>query len=202
MLLLTVCFTINCYSGPGGDLHPQVGEGYTVGEKNGLRAAQIVFGETTVWVDGGWNEYQISNGYTIENNSAVPFTLDFEQVKVEVQREESAGTTIIKITDLSNYDTKAFDDVKNVKKIYEYSDSSGNNSNYNGKPGYFGTKKVSCPPKKKCIFSIIASSGANLNRDKSIEITLPAMSSVTKETVVFFNLRRNSVWDSLTARIN
>ncbi len=203
MLLLTVCLTVNCYSGPGGELHPQAGEGYTVIETDDdRRVAQVAFGEVIVQIDGGWAEYQISNGYTIENNSAVPFNLDFEQIKVEVQREESAGTTIVAINDLSNYDTKAFDGAKNVKKIYEYRNSSSNNSNYNGKPGYFGTKKVSCPPKQKCIFSIIVSSGADLNRDKSIKITLPATSSVTKQTEVFFNLRRNIIWDSLTARIN
>ncbi len=197
MLLLTVCLTTNCYSGPGGDMYPQVGEGYTVVKTTDDRdAAQILFGETTIQIVGSWAEKRIDNTYTIENNSAVPFGLDFAQIKVEVQREETAKTTIISITDLSNYNTQAFDDAKNAKKIYqEYYDSD------KGKT-VVGTTKVSCAPKKKCIFSINAVSSTKMNRNKAVKITLPATSSVTKETVVFFNLHRNSIWDSLTAKIN
>ncbi len=199
IILLMFCLTANCYSGPGGDLYPQGGEGYTIVETSDDRkVAQVVHGEIIIQIDGSWSESRFNNSFKIENNSTVPFSLDFAQVKMEIYREEAVKTRIWFITDYSNYDTSAFDDAKNAKKVYEY---RGND--LNGKPLSVGSTKVSCLPKQKCIFSVnVTFSETKLNKDKSVKTSLPALSNEGKETEVLFNLRRNSIWDSLTARIN
>ncbi len=199
MLLLTVCFTINCYSGPGGELHPQAGEGYTVVEKgDGWNAANIVFGETIVRIEGSWSENRVGSTFKIENNAAVSFSLDFAQVKVKLQREDAAVMTITSVYDYSSSALKGENETFDAgKKIYdEYYDYDKR------KTVSIGSTIVSCAPKQKCIFSINVLSDAKLNQDKSIKITLPPISSETKETEVVFNCKRDSIWNSLTAQRN
>ena len=186
ILLLTICLTTNCYSGSSGELHPQAGEGYSVVEKgDGWQAAQLVFGGVVVRIYGAWTPSLTNLEYTIENNSSEQFNIDFEQVKIEVQREEHSKTLITEIYDYSNYDT-SIDDTKNAKQLYKYFAN-----NKDGKSEPVGETKVSCAPKQKCIFGVnVVFYETKLNKDKGIKITLPATSNGVKETEVLFNCRR------------
>jgi hypothetical protein len=197
ILLLTVCLTTNCYSGQAGELHPQAGEGYTIVKKaDGWEAAQVALDGVSVRIAGAWSESSLSNSFKVENNSDTPFILDFAKIKIEIQGN-TAKTRLISIYDNSNSIPKeekgeTFDEGKHLYKYY------GNNND--GKPESSGSMKLNCPPKQKCYYSIVVVfPETKLNKNKTIKITVPAVTSGGKDTEVFFNCRRDGIFDSLTA---
>lgn len=189
VLLLLTCFAVSCYSGPGGNLHPQKSEGYSVVKTiDDREAAQIMFGETIVQIEGSWNQSIINSVFEVMNNSTAPFSIDFKQVKIEIQRE-AVKTSIDSIWDVTSEDSNKAKQI--YKDYYSYEE---------GKTKYFGEMKISCPPKQKCSFLVNVLS-LKLDKTKSIKVTLPALSGRTQETEIFFNCGADSVFDSLIAQM-
>lgn len=177
ILFLIICFSTNCYSESGGELHPQAGKGYSVTTTpDKIEAARIIFGETTVQIHGSWRQGSYGNTFDVENNSPVPFIIDFNQVKTEIYQE--AGMTridsILDVTNNESYKSKTL-----YKETWDYDAA---------KPKSTGDIRVICEPKQKCSFLVnVVFPQTKLDKTKNVEVIFPSVSDKTQETRIIFN---------------
>ena len=201
VVLSMICLTTSCFyrffsePGSGGELYPQAGDGYTVVKKaDDWEAARVDFGKASVRIGGSWTQGGVGTSFKIENDSDAPFAIDFAQVKMEVLPEE-AGLQLIIIDDNSSSaykpDGEPFND--DSKRIYDLFGKE-----YKGETKPVGDTKISCPPKKKCLFSLnnIGTGGLpKMERTKSLRITLPPTGDRPEATKVVFNFADKSLFD-------
>lgn len=206
MVLSVICLTTSCFyrffsePGSGGEMYPQVGDGYTVVKTfDDWEAVRVDFGKASVRIGGSWTQGGVSTAFKIENDSDEPFAIDFAQVKMEVLPEE-VGLRLTKIYDDSSSAYKPDGETYNEDSKLVY-DLFG--EEYKGETKPVGDTKVSCPPKKKCIFSLQnyrVIDYPKMEKSKSLRITLPPTADKTEATKVIFNFGAKSLLDSLTAK--
>ncbi len=193
--LLLFCLTMSCSHDSIGEMYPQAGEGYTVVKKtDGWEAARIDFGKASIRVGGSWTPGGVATGFKIENDSDAPLVIDFAQVKMEVLPEEvQLRLTIIDDNSSSAYkpDGETFNE--DWKRIYNLFGEAGG-----GETKPVGDTEVSCPPKKKCLFSLHnnrVTDYPKMEKSKSIRITLPPIADRTEETKIIFNCETKSLFN-------